>query len=128
MFETLFASLKADNTNEPPAMRRKYSRRASDRCISEIGGKLYPVENWSLGGFLIHGDERLFSMNSHIEMTMKFRLRDKILDVPHKAQVVRKSRNRIAFEFEPLTRPMRSMFQNVVDDHMATEFADSQIA
>ncbi|MEZ5814983.1 MAG: PilZ domain-containing protein [Alphaproteobacteria bacterium] len=126
MFARLFSSLKADNSNEPSAARRKYSRRDCDRCVSVINGKTYPVENWSLGGVLLSADEREFSEQDEMNITLKFKLRDNIIDVPHAARVIRKGRNKIAFEFRPLTQQIRSNFQNVVDDYVASQFAASQ--
>lgn len=126
MFGRLFASLKADNNNEPHAARRRYTRRDCDKCVTVINGKTYPVENWSLGGLMINSDEREFGVNDEVGMTMRFRLRDDIIDVPHKGRVVRKGSNKVAFEFRPLTQQIRSNFQNVVDDYVASQFAASQ--
>lgn len=126
MFGRLFSSLKADNQNEPHAARRRFTRRDCDQCVTVINGKTYPVENWSLGGVLLNADEREFGAQDEINMTMKFKLQDKIIDVPHAAKVIRKNRNKIAFEFKPLTQQIRSNFQNVVDDYVASQFAASQ--
>ncbi len=126
MFGRLFSSLKADNSNEPHTARRKYTRRDCDRCVTVINGKTYPVENWSLGGVLLSADEREFGPEDEMDITLKFKLRDDIVDVPHAARVIRKSRNKIAFEFKPLTQQIRSNFQNVVDDYVASQFAASQ--
>ena len=126
MFGRIFSSLKADNNNEPAAARRKYTRRDCDHCVTVINGKTYPVENWSLGGVLIHSDERQFGLNDEIAMTMRFKLREDILDVPHAAQVIRKAHDKVAFQFKPLTQKIRGNFQNVVDDFVASQFADSQ--
>jgi len=126
MFGQLFANLKADNNNEPAAARRRYTRRDMDRCVTVINGKTYPVENWSLGGVCIMSDEREFGVNDEIDLTVKFKLRDEIMDIPHAGRVVRKGNNKVAFEFKPLTRSTRSMLQNVVDDYVASQFAASQ--
>ena len=126
MFARLIGSLKADNNNDKETVRRRYTRRDCDRCVSVVGDKIYPVENWSLGGVLINADERDFGVNDEINMTMKFKLRDNVVDVPHAARVIRKSSNKIAFEFKPLTQQIRGNFQNVVDDYVASQFAASQ--
>jgi hypothetical protein len=126
MFANLFSSLRAENNNEEFAVRRKFSRRGADHCISVINGQPYPVENWSLGGLLIQADERIFSVNDELSITMKFKLSQKIVDIPHKARVVRKARNKIAFEFKPLTRAIQNNFQSVIDDYVASQFAASQ--
>jgi len=126
MFGRLFSSLKADNSNEAHTARRKYTRRDCDRCVTVINGKTYPVENWSLGGVLVNADEREFSAQDEMNIVLKFKLREDIVDVPHDARIIRKGRNKIAFEFKPLTQQIRSNFQNVVDDYVASQFAASQ--
>lgn len=126
MFGHLFANLKAENNNEPAAARRRYTRRDVDRCVTVINGKTYPVENWSLGGVCITSDEREFGVDDEHDITIKFKLRDDIMDVPHAGRVVRKGNNKVAFEFRPLTRDTRGRFQNVVDDYVASQFAASQ--
>lgn len=126
MFGQLFSSLKANRKSGDMASRRQYGRRDCDRCITVIDGKTYPVENWSQGGMLVTADERRFSLNDEVEMTIKFGLRETLLDIPHKARVRRKSNNKVAFEFAPLTQQIRSSFQAVVDDYVASQFAASQ--
>lgn len=128
MFGSLFASLKADNNNEPANARRKYSRRDCDKCIVKINGQSYPIENWSLGGFLIVADARNFGMHDVLEASLKFKLSNRIIDIPHKAKVVRKGRNKIGFQFAPISSNVRGKMQSVVDDYVASQFANSQIA
>ena len=59
---------------------------------------------------------------------MKFRLTGKIVDIPHRGRVVRKTRDRLAIQFEPLTRDITQKFKQVVDDFVTREFAESQFA
>ncbi len=89
-------------------------------------GGTFPVENWSFGGILLAADERMFSAGQNIEMTLKFKLRSTIVDISVHGAVVRKSPGRIGIQFEPLTQTIRRNFQQVVDDHVAGEFANSQ--
>ena len=77
---------------------------------------------------LVQADERLFSMAAPVEVTMKFRLTGKILDIPHKGRVIRKTRDRLAIQFEPLSREISNKFKQVVDDYVTREFAESQFA
>jgi hypothetical protein len=91
-------------------------------------GTTFPVENWSPGGVLIYADERLFGVNKDIELTLKFKLRNSIVDVRHKGHIIRKGNGKVAIEFEPLTKMIRNAFQQVIDDHVAREFARSQFA
>ena len=106
--------------------RRKSARRSDDRCVSVINGQMYPVENWSTDGLLITADERLFSVGQPCVFTLKFKLRDEIMEIDHNAKIVRKSPNKVALEFLPLTKTIRSGFQKVVDDYVARRFAESQ--
>ena len=130
MFSRLFSRfLSQDNQREKPesSTRRLYPRRETDTCVIMIDERLYPVENWSLGGFLIYGDSRAFSLNDEVDLTMKFKLRDDLMDVEHKAKVVRKNNNKVAFEFRPLSQKIRKAFQSVIDDSVVAEFAQTQL-
>lgn len=127
MFGSLFAGLKAENTNEQFSTRRRFSRRSCDSSVVIINGQIYPVENWSMGGVAINGDSRPFGINDIIQMTIKFKLSDTVIDLPHKARVVRKTAHRVAFEFAPLTSNVRKGLQSVVDDYVSSRFAESQL-
>jgi hypothetical protein len=116
------------NLNYEDETRRATPRRAADNCVSMIDGKAYPVHNWSDGGVLIHADERLFSVNAPVELTLKFRLRDRLLDIAQRGKVIRKGRDRLAIQFEPLSRDVSRKFKQVVDDYVTREFMESQMA
>ena len=77
---------------------------------------------------LVQADERMFTQGAPVEITMKFRLTGKIVDIPHRGRVVRKTRDRLAIQFEPLTRDITKKFKQVVDDYVTREFAESQFA
>lgn len=130
MLQNFLSTLRtlAGNGNEDAGTRRSYPRRETDRCVAVVCGRTFPVENWSQGGVLLTGDDRLFSLEQDIDVTLKFRLRDKILDVPHYGRIVRKSPLKVAIQFAPLGRSIRHCFQQVIDDAMAREFANSQTA
>lgn len=108
--------------------KRKSHRREADNCVSMIDGRAYPVYNWSEGGLLVQADERLFSVNAPVDVTMKFRLTGKVLDVPHRGRIVRKARDKLAIQFEPLTRDVQNKLKQVIDDLVTREFAESQMA
>ena len=126
LFKTLFSILREQRGNDVVSTRRQSTRRIRDKCVSVINKKTYPVENWSTGGLMIYGDSRPFGIDNDINVTMKFKLYDRIIDVSHKARVIRKTHDNVAFEFLPLTRQIRSNFQNVVDDYVTNQFAESQ--
>lgn len=122
MLSNLLGTKKQDEVTT----RRRYTRRSKDRCVTMINDNMFPVIDWSLGGVQIACDEKRFGLGDKAEVALKFQLRDDIIDVPHQAHVVRKNRGRVAFEFEPLNKETRDLFQLVVDDFMANEFIDSQ--
>lgn len=123
--EILFTDVSNDYSDDT---RRKSPRRAADNCVSVINGKAYPVHNWSDGGLLVQADERMFTVAAPVEVTMKFRLSNKIVDIPHRGRVIRKMRDRMAIQFEPLSREITQKFKQVVDDYVTREFAESQFA
>ncbi|MCD8566482.1 MAG: PilZ domain-containing protein [Alphaproteobacteria bacterium] len=127
MFGNFFGATATTETQESGISRRKATRRSSDHCVCNIEGKSYPVLNWGIGGMQITADDRLFAIGQEIEFSLKFKIRTTIVEVHHKAVVVRKSRGSVAFQFEPLTRQVRNDFQNIIDDFMASEFASSQM-
>lgn len=107
-------------------LRRLYERRNSDACVTEVEQRAYPVENWSQGGVLLSGDSRYFGLNQTYTVKMRFRLRDRVLDVQHPARVVRKSGEKTALQFLPLPTEVRNAFQQVIDDQICGQFAGSQ--
>jgi hypothetical protein len=126
MLQTLLSSLRATTSNDPAATRRRNPRRTFDRCIIVIHGQSFPLENWSPGGVLISGDDRLFSVGQELDFTLKFKLRNTILDINHRGHIVRKGPYKVAMQFAPVTRIIKNYFQQVIDDHIAREFANSQ--
>src|SRR5262245_4931301 len=129
ILKKLISSLSARASNDRPdanIARRRHPRREDDRCVIVICGQAFPVENWSQGGILLNGDERLFSVHQDVDFTIKFKLREKILDVIHTARVVRKNPSKIALEFKPLGQNVVRSFQMVIDDAIARDFANSQ--
>lgn len=117
---------KQNQTSDARSHNRQHARRADDRCVSIINGQMFPVENWSSGGMLILADDRLFAMEQDCVFTLKFKLQNEIMEIDHKATVVRKAPHKIALQFLPLTKKAKEGFQKVVDDYVAQRFADSQ--
>ena len=50
-----------------------------------------PVQDWSAGGMQITADERVFAIGQECVFTMKFKLRGEMMEIDHKAKVIRKS-------------------------------------
>jgi hypothetical protein len=108
------------------SQRRKHERREQDHCVAVLYGQTVPVENWSFGGVLVDSDDRLFAVGQPIEVTLKFKLRNAILEVAHQGTVIRKAAKKVAVAFDPIGTGTRRVFQQVVDDAIAAAFADSQ--
>lgn len=128
MLQTLLSALRHNTSNDEVVTRRSFPRRTGDSCVSVIMGRTFPVTDWSPGGVLITADDRLFSDGQDIEVKLKFRLRNTIVDIDHRGHVVRKAQNKVAFQFDPLPQKTQRLFQQVVDDSVAQEFANSQIS
>lgn len=128
MFNNFLTGLRfANGNNTHDDKRRKSPRRESDRCVAVVYGQTFPVENWSFGGLLLSADERLFGADQDIEIGLKFKLRNTIVDIVQRGHVARKASGKVAIRFEPLEKAIRRSFQQVVDDAVASEFAHSQI-
>jgi len=126
MITDILEGLKISASNDDFDSRRSHERREIDSCIAVIDGMSYPVENWSQGGILIHGDDRGFGINEVKDITIKFKVAEKVMNVTHNGRVLRKGNGKFALQFSPLTQQVDKQFQHVLDDHMAQEFANSQ--
>jgi hypothetical protein len=126
MFENIISTLQFSG-DEPAKSKRKHERRTVDHCVGVINGKTYPVQDWSEGGVLIFGDSKPFGLQDEVDVTMKFKLREDMIDVDARAKVIRKSSDRVAFEFFPIARQAHKAFQSVIEDHITAQFADSQL-
>lgn len=126
MFGTLFSNLRAENANEPAITRRRYSRRHQDHCVCLIDGGIYPVSNWSMGGVVITADSRTFGMKVPAALHLKFKTSNGVIDTKHRAHVVRKTKDTVAFEFEPINAKIRNAFQAVIDDYVSNRFNNTK--
>lgn len=127
MLRNILTSLGKEDVKNAPKISRQHSRRSGDKCVSMINGKMYPIENWSEGGVLVHADDRMYSIDQDCTITLKFKLRDDVLDIQHNGKIVRKSDNKIAIKFAPLDKAVHDSFQQVVDDFVSRNFIASQI-
>lgn len=133
MFDKLFSVMKKNAGNDiapPPTQaeqpgysKRKYTRRNCDTCVSNINGQSFPVVDWSLGGLQVAADSRMFNISDTVDVTLKFKLSDSVISIPHKAEVVRKTSENIGLKFRPLTRAIHDDLQHVVDDYRTSRMA-----
>lgn len=128
MIQNFIENLKAKTSNDVlrPENLRSTPRRYEDKCVVGINGSLLPVKDWSLGGFLATADSRLYSVGQEIDFVLKFKIRNMVLDIPHIGTVIRKTDDKIAVQFSPLTTVVKRRFQKIIDDSVANEFAVSQ--
>ncbi len=126
MFQQLINNMKLSASNDDYDSRRTHERREMDSCVAVIDGKAYPVKNWSKGGILINTDERGFAVNDVKNVTMKFKLADRVMDVSHNGRILRKDKSQFVVQFNPLTQEIDKKFSMVVDDYITQEFANSQ--
>lgn len=127
MLDTLLKGLRSITSNDVSKTRRHDPRRANDKCVAVVNARTFPVENWSFGGTLLVADSRMFGIGAHIDMVLKFKLANTIIDVPQHGTIVRKANDRIAVKFDQSTQAIRRALQQVIDDSVASEFATSQV-
>lgn len=126
MLTDILSKLNLSASNDDVNSKRAHERRKMDSCIGVIDGKAYPIENWSNGGVLLHGDDRVFSIDDTKSITMKFKIADRVMDVSHMGRILRKGRDKFVLQFSPLTQEVDRKFKQVVDDYVTQEFISSQ--
>lgn len=126
MFGKVVSHSDDGKQSSPIHSKRKQPRRYEDNCVVVVNGQMHPVENWSKCGLLMTADDRLYGKGQDCTFTLKFKLRDQIIEIDHKAKIARKAANKVALEFLPLSKNALSGFQKVVDDFVAQRFAESQ--
>lgn len=101
-------------SNDSVKTRRKYERRACDKCIASVNQQPFVVDNWGMGGVLLRGDQRVFSDGEEVKIVMKFKLNDKIVDIEHIGRIIRKNKDRMVVKFLPLSERIINIFYNVI--------------
>ena len=126
MFERLLSGLYAKTANDTSLMRRRFQRYEGNNYEIDVNGKTYLVENWSEGGILFTNSDSIFGVGLEIQMSIRFKVRKVVLNLDHKGFVIWKGYNRTAVEFISSTKQARQSFQQIIDDHVASEFVQSQ--
>jgi hypothetical protein len=126
MITNILDKLNITASNDDTDTRRAHERREMDQCIGIIDGKAYPIQNWSQGGVLLQGDDREFSVNDVKNITMKFKMSDRVVDVTHAGRILRKGRDKFVLQFSPLTDAVSHRFKQIIDDYVTQEFVASQ--
>jgi hypothetical protein len=116
-FSQILTRMRTRISNDDKGNQRRHARRRMDQCVGIVNGKTFPVEDWSVGGVLLTGDDRMFGVDQKADITLKFALSDRIMAVAHQGKIVRKTKDRFAIEFSPLSRDISHDFQTVIDDY-----------
>jgi len=114
IFSKLIKAMGPVSNQNMSHSRRLHERRISDTCIITIGDRQYPVKDWSKGGVCIEADSRTFGVGDPANFTLKFRVDDQVIDVSHKASVLRKTKGSVILEFQPLTNSVEEKFETVL--------------
>lgn len=121
-----FNSITDDGSSDDYSARRQFPRRNADKCVSVVNGATLPVLDWSPGGLRVFADPRTISIGDEVDVTMKFQLHDELVNINHRAHIVRKARDSFALQFLPLTGEIRNTFNHIIDNFNADDFATSQ--
>ena len=122
-FKTTYSSDGGDGLTS----RRAHPRRTCDQVVGFVNGRAHPVLDWSPGGVRVFADSRPVAIGDEIDVEMKFHLRDELVSLKHTGKVVRKTSESVSLQFLPVTNDIRRIFQHVIDDFNAREFAGSQV-
>lgn len=126
MLSAILKKMRSTVSNDDEANRRASPRRMMDQCVGIVDGKTYPIVDWSHGGVLMTGDGKTIALDESKDVTLKFKLSDDVMKVEHRGRIIRKTKDKFAIRFEPLTRDITQQFQHVIDDYVTREFAGSQ--
>lgn len=126
MLSFILKKMRSTVSNDDDENRRASPRRRMDHCVGIVDGKTFPIVDWSNGGVLLTGDGKTVSLEEAKDITLKFKLSNEVLAVQHRGRVIRKTNDKFAIRFEPLTRDISQQFQQVIDDYVTREFAGSQ--
>lgn len=125
MFSGMLEKFRSRSDHDD-AQHRRTSARREGACVAEIGGRMYPVANWSQGGVLINADTRLFGVGQNADLTLRFQVENDVVDIPQHGKVVRKNPNQFALKFEEIDRETHRRFEKIIDHIATVEFVKSQ--
>lgn len=103
-----------DPVNDTQTQGRETERRFNDICVLKMDGRMYPVINWSLSGVMFFADPKVFSVGRHADLTLRFKLGQRVHDIPLTGKIARKVKDGVAIEFAPCTSDTRDCFETVI--------------
>lgn len=128
MLKRWIENIKFTASNDDTDVRRKNTRRKTDTAVAVINNCTFSVENWSRGGMLLVSRNNRLEPQQDINATLKFKIGDHVMEMEQQGTVVRTGFNSYAVQFKKLSDQTASGFQHIIDDAVAREFAESQIA
>lgn len=126
MWNKIIKTFDMKSNDNEDTTRRKFPRRAMDTCAISVNGVTHPIKDWSQTGALFQGDGRGMNEGQIIDVKMKFRMTDQIIEVPLEARIVRAGASQIAVEFFNINLETKRAFNKVIDDALTREFVDTQ--
>jgi hypothetical protein len=125
-FMTALGLSSGSSDSSDQSARRSYPRRLHDKCVSVIDGLSLPVLDWSPGGLRVFADTRTVTVGKEVDVVLKFQIQNEMINIRHRAHIVRKTRDNFALQFLPLPAEIRTAFTQIIDSFNANEFAASQ--
>jgi len=111
MWKKILKSFDMKSNDNNDISRRRFPRRAMDTCAISVNGTTYPIKDWSQTGALFQADGRQFTNNTTMDVTMKFRMVDRIIEIPVHARTIRCGTTQVAIEFLDVTHEIKSALQ-----------------
>jgi hypothetical protein len=107
--------------------RRRYARHpGNDHAEVAVGGHVYSLRDWSLGGASFAAPaEAVSAPGGDVEVELRFYLPHDTVVIEQRARVVRNENRSIAVSFPELAAETRRRFEKVLDDLHAQSFLES---
>lgn len=129
MIKTILHNLGLSRVIDHPAdTRRRQVRRTGERAVIVVGNKSYVVRDWSPAGIYFDADPGVFRNGETFRFTLKFKLDNQTVEIPHEADVLRIEPTGVAAQLRPYGAEIRRKFDRVVENLMAEEFSNSYVA
>lgn len=113
MWTNLMKKTGGPANSDMPATRRRYQRRLNDICLARMANQSFPVSDWSFGGLKLDTDGRSFEVGHVFDVTLSVKTQNRIWDINHTAQVVRRNDESVALQFDPLPGHIRTQMEAV---------------
>lgn len=127
MWKKIIQSFDMKSNDNSDITRRKFPRRSLDTCAISVNGITSPIRDWSQSGALFQADGRQFALGGMVDVVMKFRMSDRIMEIPLRGRITRAGSTQVAVEFLNVSAEIKAAFNRVIDDALSREFAQTQV-